>query len=224
MQEEMRIEAGQTVAKSGAVRVMGVVFILLCAWFVAVFGLFITSVVGGSVNLDRAAYNFYAYGGFAVAGMLCVVLFTFAAKKRRAVLTQFFLWGVLLCSFNYSTLFFANIFNLRVMTFLQGLTYLGDYLPSMILCVVLVALLSQWRGGNMVIVNRIAWVSLLVSAFLSAFVIYYIASVITAESSSFFSGLFQITHAVVVPCAIGWLFCATRSKETFEQTFLARGM
>ena len=205
-----------------ATAIMGIMLIVLCVWFVVVFGLFVTSAVTTSViTADQVLYNFYAYGGIAIAGILCVAVFSLLAKKHRGVLTQVFLWITLLFSFNYSTLFIANVFNLRVMTLVQGLTYLGDYLPSLILCVVLVALLSQWSKEDKKTVNRITWVSLLVSAFFAAFVIYYIASVTTGEARSLYSGLFQITHAVVVPFAIGWLFCATRSRESFDRTFLA---
>jgi len=205
-----------------AARLIGIIYLALFIWLVIVFGLFINAPGYSSVGIDfgQALYNFYYYGGIPLAGFACVVVFTFIGGKAASVLSQYFFWGVMLFAFNYSSLFFANAFNLSMMTFLQGFTWLSDYLPSLVLCATLVAMLSCWGRENKKIVNAIAWIGTLFSAFMAGYVIFYIAGVIDVTlAASRSSGIFQIVHAVIVPVCIAWCFCLTRNSEIFAQTF-----
>ncbi|MDR1795964.1 MAG: hypothetical protein LBR44_00740 [Clostridiales Family XIII bacterium] len=202
---------------------LGLLYLALFAWACAVFGVFVkAATVAPQLTVDQVAYNFYYYGGLPLALVACVVLFSFFAGARRPALMQYFLWAALLFSFNYATMFIANLFNLRSMTFLQGFTWLSDYLPSMILCVLLVALLSQWGkgAGALRAVHVIAWVGLLFSAFMACYVVYYLAtSADFSQAKALYSGLFQIAHAALLPVAIAWLFAATRSPEVYAWVF-----
>jgi len=205
-----------------AVKITGLVYLALFAWFLVNFGLFINAPGHSSVDIDfdQAMYNFYYYGGVPLAAIACVVIFVYIGKKPAAVLSQYFLWAAMLFSFNYATKFFSNAFNLKMMTFLQGFTWLSDYLPSLVLCAILVALLSTWRIDDKKIVNAIAWVGFLFSAFMAAYVIFYIARVTDfSEAYSGLSGGFQITHAIILPVCIAWFFCITRCGELFKRVF-----
>jgi len=208
-----------------AARIVGLIYLALFAWFVVVFGLFINAPGYSSVGIDfdQVMYNFYYYGGVPLAIFACVVIFTFIGGKPASILSQYFLWAVMLFAFNFSTIFFSNVFNLRMMTFLQGFTWLSDYLPSLILCAILVALLSGWGRENKKIANAIAWVGLLFSAFMAGYIIFYISGAMDITmTASRYSGGFQITHAVILPVCIAWFFCITRSGDVFADTFLLK--
>jgi len=205
-----------------AVKIIGFAYLAIFVWLLIVFSLFINAPGYSSVaiDFDQAMYNFYYYGGVPLAIFACVVVFTFIGRKPAALLSMYFLWAAMLFAFNYSTQFFSNIFNLSVMTFLQGFTWLSEYLPSLVLCAVLVALLSSWRLENKRIVNAIAWVGFLFSAFMSGYVIFYIARVADFSASySGYSASFQILHAIIVPVSIAWIFFVTRNGELFKTVF-----
>jgi len=205
---------------------LGALFLALFAWYCVIFALFVKeATIGAQLSVDQVAYNFYYYGGIPLALIACALLLSFAAGRLRSALVQYCLWAALLFGFDYATAFIPNLYNLRAMTFLQGFTWLSDYLPGMILCALLVALLSQWKrlakaSGTLRVVHMIAWVGLLFSAFMACYVIYYLAtSADFSQTKALYSGLFQITHAVILPVAIAWFFAATRSQEVLAGVF-----
>ena len=201
---------------------IGIIYLVLFAWFCVNFGLFVTSVAKtpSYVTPDVVVYNFYHYGGVPLAGFACVVIFTLIGGKTVPVLSKFFLWAVLLFAFNYASLFFANIFNLSAMTFMQGFTWLSDYLPSLMLCVILVALLAGWDSANKQITHAITWIGILFSIFMAGYVIFYVVGATNfSEVGPRYSGGFQITHAVILPVCIAWFFCITRNSEIFIKVF-----
>lgn len=201
---------------------MPLLLLMCCVFFFLSYGLFVyeaTRTEGASIA--QILYNLYAYGGFFViclAGMAVSVLLPTA---KKAVIARVFMWGTILLAYHFASQFFANAFNLAVMSFQQALIYSSEYLPCMILVGTLIALLSQWGAEGKKVTNTIAWIGLLVSAFLSGWLIYHkLTSLISLDAVVVCDALFSVAHALVVPVAIAFLFHVTRNNEVFEQTFV----
>jgi len=204
------------------IKIVGLVYLAVFVLLCVVFGLFVTTALSAAapVGFPQALYNFYFYGGVPLLGLACVVVFTFVGGKAASLVSQYFLWGTMLFAFNYAAQILVNIYSLRVMSFMPGLIWLSDYLPSIILCAVLVALLSGWWKADKKVVHAMAWAGVLFSAFMAAYVIYYISGVSDfSETAALYSGGFKVVHAVAVPIGITWLFGVTRSGEVFAEVF-----
>lgn len=201
---------------------MPLLLVVFCIFFFLTYGLFVYQATRAEgASFAQILYNLYAYGGFFViclAGMAVSVLLPTA---KKAVIARVFMWGTILLSYHFASQFFANAFNLAVMNFQQALIYSSEYLPCLILVGTLIALLSQWGTERKKVTNTIAWVGLLISAFLSGWLIYHkLTSLISLDAVVVCDALFSLAHALVVPFAIAFLFNATRNNEIFEQTFL----
>ncbi|MEG0594786.1 MAG: hypothetical protein RR514_06180, partial [Christensenella sp.] len=201
--------------------VMPCLLLVFCAFFFVTYGLYVyAATIGEGVTVGQIIYNLYAYGGFMVICLAGMALTALIAKGKKASASKVFIWGAILLAYHFASQFFANVFNLAVMDFAGGLVYSADYLPCLILVAVLIALLTQWNAHKK-ITNYIAWIGLLVSAFLSGWLIYHkLTSMISMDVVVIYDALFSIAHALVVPFAVAFLWNATRKPELFEQTFV----
>lgn len=202
--------------------VMSCLLLLFCAFFFVTYGLFVyEATLGEAITLGQIVYNLYAYGGFMVICLAGLAVSALARGARKTVVSRVFAWGTILLAYHFASQFFANAFNLAVMDFQTGLVYSAEYLPCLILVAVLIAVISQWGAAGKKAANTVAWIGLLVSAFLSGWLIYHkLTSMISMDPVVIYDALFTVAHALVVPFAIGFLFNATRKQELFEGTFL----
>lgn len=202
--------------------VLAVLLLLACAFFFITYGLYVGEATRGEeVSTGQVIYTLYAYGGFGVICLAGIAVAALSNVKKKAVVSRVFMWGTILLAYHFATQFFANAFNLAVMTFQKGLIYSSEYIPSLLLVAALIAVLCQWNAENRKAAAMISWISLLVSAFLAGWFIYHkLTSMISLDAVIVYDALFGVAHAVVTPVAIGFLFQATRKNEAFRQSFI----
>lgn len=198
---------------------MPCLLLLFCAFFFTAYGMYVyEATLSKGVTLGQVIYNLYAYGGFMVICLTGLAVTSLVGGKKKTVVSRVFIWGTILLAYHFASQFFANAFNLALMNFQQALVYSSEYLPCLALVVALIVLITQWGNERKKAANTAAWIGLLISAFLSGWLIYHkLTSMISMDTVVIYDMLFGVAHALVVPVAIAFLFNATRKQELFEQ-------
>ena len=201
--------------------VLALVVIAACAFFFVMYGLYVYEATkGGSVTVGQVIYNLYAYGGFSVICMAGLAVTALVPLPQKAVWSRIFIWGIILLGYHFATQFFANAFNMALMTFQTGLIFASEYIPFLLLTGVLIALLCQWNTQKKTAVNTLAWVGLLVSSFCSGWFIYHtLTSMISMDAIVLCDVLLGVSQALLCSAVIAFVFCATRSAAAFAQSF-----
>ena len=213
----------KTVCKYRSLYILALILLASCILFFVSYGLFVNSSAQLSENeigVGHVIYSLYAYGGFIVICLVAIAVISFLRGKYKSVVSRVFIWAALLLSYHYASAFFANAFNLALLGFRQGLIYSAEYLPSLLLTIVLIAVICQWNSENKKAAYMISWACLIISGFLSGWFIFYkITGRVSDDSIIIHDMFFGIMQAVVIPVAIAFVFNCCRKKELFDRAF-----
>ncbi len=185
------------------------VLLVICAAYFVLFGLYVGEATAGEpVTPDRMVYSLYAYGGLAIA---CIAGMAATVLMRSSVWFRVFVWGAILLCYHFASQLFANLHNLSVLGFYQGMLYAAEFIPSMALVAALIALICQWNAQSKAATKNIAWIGFLCSAFLSGWLIYH--RITTRELDDpvvLYDMGMAIMQALVAPLALLLIFLQSR--------------